>query len=68
MKQPPRLNIAFPYPVGTEVVVTLDNGKEIQTKTRSEPGIVGGCQVIWLEGISGCYLLSRVRPRKEQGN
>ncbi|MDE2022346.1 MAG: hypothetical protein KGI71_05560 [Patescibacteria group bacterium] len=53
--------IEWTAPIGTEVIVTLDNGREIRTKTRSGAAIVGGERVIWLEGISGCYLLSRVR-------
>lgn len=48
-------------PIGTEVIVTMDSGEERRTKTRSAPEIVGSTAVIWLEGISGCYALERVR-------
>jgi hypothetical protein len=51
---------SFKYPIGTPVIVAMDDGREIKTTTRSVPGVVGGCAVIWLEGIGGCYLLSRV--------
>jgi hypothetical protein len=50
------------YPVGTRVVVTRDNGSEIVTRTRSGAQLLSGhTAVIFLEGISGCYLLGRVR-------
>jgi hypothetical protein len=61
-KSRPRAIITWNYPIGTDVIVTLDDGTERQTKTRSRTSVVGGVQVIWLEGISGCYMLSRVRP------
>lgn len=49
-------------PVGTSVVVTLDDGTEKHTKTRSEAFLLGGHSAcIQLEGISGCYSLERVR-------
>jgi len=51
------------YPVGQAVTVRLDNGKAIPTKTTSPAELLSGhSAVIWLEGISGCYLLSRVTP------
>ena len=51
--------------VGTPVNVKMDNGATVQTTTRSEASILSGhTAVIWLEGISGCYLLSRVTPRE----
>lgn len=50
-------------PVGTEVIVTRDNGEELRTKTRSEAWLLSGhSAVIQLEGVSGCYALDRVRP------
>lgn len=67
MKPKRTANISFPHPIGTQVIVTFDNGHEQLTRTRSEPDIVGGQQVIWLEGISGCYLLSRVRVARKVG-
>lgn len=52
------------HPVGIEVLLTKDNGTEFLTKTRSAAlvGGGGGWAVIFVEGISGYYLLSRVRP------
>lgn len=50
------------HPVGTEVDVTMDSGEVRRTKTRSHAEVLSGhTPVIWLEGITGCYLLSRVR-------
>jgi hypothetical protein len=54
---------------GASVVVTLDNGEERPTKTKSQAwmlgansqGIGGHTAVILLEGISGAYALDRVR-------
>jgi hypothetical protein len=56
-------------PVGTRVNVQIDSGEVRRTFTRTgaqilgaEPsrGYIGHTAVIWLEGITGCYLLSRV--------
>lgn len=51
-------------PVGTRVTVLLDgNPTPFKTVTRSEAQILSGhTSVIWLEGVSGCYLLDRVTP------
>lgn len=49
-------------PVGTEVIVTRDNGDELRTKTRSEAWVLSEhTAVVMVEGIAGGYLLSRVR-------
>ncbi len=49
-------------PIGTSVVVTLDNGKDLTTRTRSEPWMLAGhTAVILIEQIAGCYALERVR-------
>jgi hypothetical protein len=49
-------------PAGTDVVVRKDNGEELRTKTRSSAQMLGGhTPVIWVEGITGCYALDRVR-------
>jgi len=49
-------------PEGTPVIVTKDDKSEVKTKTRSIPWLLGGhTAVIQLEGISGCYVLERVR-------
>lgn len=46
--------------VGDMVAVHLDNGAIFTTKTRSKASVLQGhSAVIWLENISGCYLLSR---------
>lgn len=48
-------------PVGTECTVRLDSGLVKLTKTRSEAYMLGGhTAVIFLDGISGAYLLERV--------
>lgn len=48
-------------PIGTEVLVKRDNGDLQTTTTRSKAEVLSGhSAVIWLDGISGCYLLSRV--------
>jgi hypothetical protein len=60
------------YPVGTEVTVEMDSGEIRATKTRSDAQMLGAeairndaghTAVIWLDGIEGCYSLSRVRPK-----
>lgn len=49
--------------VGDEVFVKLDGVDEpFKTRTKSEAQILSGhSAVIWLVGVSGCYLLDRVR-------
>jgi hypothetical protein len=48
-------------PVGTEVLVKTDGLGNIITKTTSPAQVLSGhTPVIWLDGISGCYLLDRV--------
>jgi len=50
------------FPVGTEVSLEKDSGEVVITKTRSNAELLSGhSAVIWLEGISGCYLLDRVK-------
>jgi hypothetical protein len=49
------------YPIGTPVKLLLDSGKITQTKVRAEAIILGGhSPVAWFEGVSGCYLITRV--------
>lgn len=49
------------HAIGTEVDVRKDLGDVVRTKTRSAAQVLSGhTAVIWLEGISGCYLLERV--------
>ena len=53
------------WTLGTQVIVTKDDGSELHTITKSSPWmLVGHTPVILVEGISGCYLLSRVRKEK----
>lgn len=56
---------AWTYPSGTKVTVTLDDGSEWQTRTRSEAWALGsGAPVVLLEGKTGGYSLERCRLRK----
>jgi hypothetical protein len=55
-------------PEGTPVIVTKDDGEQFRTKTRSIPWMLGESSrgpghtaVIKVDGISGGYLLERVR-------
>jgi hypothetical protein len=51
------------FPVGQQVTVRKDDGSGMNTTTRSEAQVLSGhSAVIWLDGISGCYLLDRVTP------
>ena len=52
--------------VGAGVFVNLDGRTApFQTKTRSAAQILSGhSAVIWLDDVSGCYLLDRVTPIK----
>jgi hypothetical protein len=51
------------HQVGAAVTVLLDSGEVRETITTSEAQVLSGhSAVIWLEGISGCYLLERVTP------
>ncbi len=52
------------YPIGTPVLLKKDNGETTETKTRSKAQVSGGhSAVVWLEGVSGYYLLDRVTPK-----
>jgi hypothetical protein len=52
----------FNHLVGTPVVVTRDNGQQLETQTRSEAFVsAAGDAVIWVDGIPGYYLLDRVK-------
>lgn len=51
------------HAVGIPVVVTRDNGDELHTKTRSHAHLISGeIACVMVDGISGFYMLSRVRP------
>jgi hypothetical protein len=50
-----------------EVAVKLDGGEILHTKTRSDAQVLSGhSPVIWLENVSGCYLLDRVTKLTEE--
>jgi len=52
------------HDVGTPVLLTKDSGEAISTKTRSRAEIASsGHAVIWLDGVSGFYLLDRVKAQ-----
>jgi hypothetical protein len=52
------------YPIGTPVICKKDGVGDVETVTTSSAQVLSGhSAVIWMEGISGCYLLSCVRPR-----
>ena len=54
-------------PVGGKVRVKLDFVDEpFETTTRSEAQILSGhSAVVWMENVSGCYLLDRVTPLEQ---
>ena len=50
-------------PIGTSVAVKMDDDSTCLTKTRSEAWLMGGhTAMICVDGISGGYMLERVRP------
>jgi len=54
------------YPIGTKVKLVLDEGEPIETITRSKAEVLSGhSAVIWLRGVTGCYLLDRVTAIKD---
>jgi hypothetical protein len=60
---------ANPVPSGAPVEVTKDDGTKVVTKTRSAPWKLGdGTPVVMVDGISGGYLLTRVRVLPWDGN
>lgn len=53
------------HQVGAAVSVELDGGEIRETITVSEAQVLSGhTAVIWLDGISGCYDLERVKALK----
>lgn len=51
------------YPVGQRVTLRNDRGEGVTTVTRAAAEVLSGhSAVIWLDGISGCYLLDRITP------
>lgn len=54
-------------PIGTPVALKRDNGHTLNTKTRSEAYVCeAGYPVIFVEGVSGYYLLDRVTPTSSE--
>ena len=52
------------HPIGTPVVVTLDDGSEIETTTRSRAGLIADrIPVVAVAGKYGNFVLSRVRAK-----
>lgn len=50
------------YPPGTPVILTDDFGKKHETATRSEAWDLCGTPVVMVDGRSGGYDLSRIKP------
>jgi len=52
--------------INTEVIVQLDDGTLLPTRTTSEAWLLGGhTAVIKVEGISGAYRLDRIAAIKD---
>lgn len=52
-------------PVGAAVTLRRDNGQVLETRVKYPAQVYDGRAVVWVDGIAGCYLLSRVRPAGE---
>lgn len=49
------------HPVGSPVTVRMDGGGILDATVKAPAQVLGGhTPVVWLNGISGCYALSRV--------
>jgi len=49
-------------PVGSDIILTMDDGATIETTVRHEATIIGGHSAVgWFDGITGCYMLDRAR-------
>ena len=54
------------YSRGTKGWIHLDSGERKPTHTISEAQVLSGhSAVIWVKGISGCYLLDRFEPAND---
>lgn len=54
------------HAVGVAVTVELDSGEICVTRTRSPAQMLSGhSAVIWPDGFTGCYLLSRVKAASD---
>ena len=50
------------HPIGSAVTVIKDFGEQVETQVKYPAEILSGhTPMVWLEGISGCYMLDRVR-------
>ena len=55
---------AFPWPVGTKVVVNRVSGQQLDTRTRSLAyALADGTAVVQVDNIMGSVALDRVRVR-----
>ena len=53
-------------PVGTKVVVIMDDESRQETMTRSEAWVLcDHTAVVQLDGMAGCYLLDRVKTQEK---
>ena len=51
------------YTKGTKGWLHMDSGESKPTHTRSKAQVLSGhSAVIWVAGVSGCYLLDRFEP------
>lgn len=49
------------HPIGSHVTVIKDSGEKFETTVKYPAEILSGhSAVVWINGISGCYLLDRV--------
>ena len=56
-------NFNAKYKLGTKGWLHMDSGEAKATCTRSEAQVLSGhSAVIWVKGVSGCYLLDRFEP------
>ena len=54
------------HPVGTKVLVWLDNGQKFRSETTAPASLLGGhTAVAWLKDMTGCYKLYRVTAVEE---
>lgn len=52
------------YPVGTQVILKLDSGREVCTPVAHKALVLNGqSAVAWFEGVSGCYSIENDRVR-----
>lgn len=51
------------YKTGTKGWLHMDSGEKKATHTTSEALVLSGhSAVVWVNGVSGCYLLDRFEP------